>query len=250
MSPPPRPAISNKPAMSKPSPRYWAVVPAAGSGSRMRSERPKQYLPLAGRPVLQWSLEALLALPALTAVMVVVAAADSHWSELAIAGDSRVRSCTGGDQRVDSVLAGLRALAAEAAADDWVLVHDAARPCLRQEDLERLIRELSEDTVGGLLAVPVAETIKRSDEQGQVLATVPREQLWLAQTPQMFRFERLLQALEQATADGLVVTDEAAALEHCGARPRLVVGSPSNIKITRPEDLPVAASYLAAETSV
>lgn len=231
--------------MTAAEPRFWGVVPAAGSGSRMGGDCPKQYLELGGTPVLQRTLEALLALAQLETVMVALAPGDARWQALPAASYPRVEVTTGGSERADSVLACLRALESRAASGDWVLVHDAARPCLSRADLQRLVEALAEDGVGGLLAVPVSETVKRCDSDGRVLETVERDGLWLAQTPQMFRFGLLKSALESALADGHAVTDESSAMERAGHRPRLVAGEPGNIKITRPGDLRLAALALA-----
>lgn len=225
---------------------YWAVVPAAGSGVRMGGEIPKQYLDLAGVPVLQRSLDALLAWERLGAVVVALAPGDTRWRSLPAARNPKVTVTEGGAERSDSVLSGLRRLAGSATGDDWVLVHDAARPCLRLQDIQRLVDCLAADPVGGLLAIPVAETVKRADSEARVLETVPREALWLAQTPQLFRYGLLLEALEAAQSSDAVITDEASAVEATGARPRLIAGDPGNIKITRPEDLPLAERFLAS----
>jgi 2-C-methyl-D-erythritol 4-phosphate cytidylyltransferase len=211
----------------------------------MGGDRPKQYLSLGGVPVLQRSLDALLAWGDLRAVVVALSAADTLWPTLPACSDSRVIAAEGGARRSDSVLAGLRRLGDRAAADDWVLVHDAARPCLRRDDLLKLVAALADDPVGGLLAVPVAETVKRADSRDRVVETVSRAGLWLAQTPQLFRYGMLCEALESASRAGVEITDEAAAIERMGHRPRLVPGSPGNIKITRPDDLPLAGQYLA-----
>ena len=227
--------------------RLWAVMPAAGSGRRMAAAQPKQYLSLGGTPVLQRSIDALLQLDRIEKVVVALAEDDQHWPSLEASRSDRVATTAGGAERSDSVVAGLRALAAEADRDDWVLVHDAARPCLRRTDLERLVESLADDPVGGLLAIPVAETVKRADGESRVLETVPRESLWLAQTPQLFRYGLLLDALLAAQQRGEAVTDEAAAVEAYGSRPKLVAGDPGNIKITRPEDLPLAERYLLQE---
>lgn len=225
--------------------RLWGVVPAAGSGSRMGGERPKQYLELDGAPVLQRTLEALLGLAQLESVMVALAPGDRLWQALPAASYPRVEVTDGGSERADSVLACLRALESRAGIDDWVLVHDAARPCLAASDLRRLVETLADDDVGGLLAIPVSETVKRADGDGRVLETVERDGLWLAQTPQMFRFGLLKASLESALDSGQSVTDEASAMEQAGYRPRLVAGEPGNIKITRPGDLRLAALALA-----
>lgn len=211
----------------------------------MAADCPKQYLDLAGAPVLQRTLDALLALGNLDTVVVALAADDSWWRALPAAGYPRIATTTGGARRADSVLACLEALADRAAADDWVLVHDAARPCLARGELERLVHALCDDPVGGLLALPVSETVKRGDSNGKVVETVDRDGLWLAQTPQMFRYGALKSALASALQAGLPVTDESSAMELAGHRPRLVAGEPENIKITRPGDLRVAARNLA-----
>jgi 2-C-methyl-D-erythritol 4-phosphate cytidylyltransferase len=211
----------------------------------MESDLPKQYLPLAGATVLEHTLGALLACDFIETVVVVLHGEDEHFSSLALAADPRLMSTTGGAERCDSVLAGLDVLAGMAADDDWVLVHDAARPCISREDLQRLREALADDPVGGLLAVPIAETVKQVDAGGRVEQTLDRNRLWLAQTPQMFRVGMLRTALRQAAARDVVVTDEAAAMELTGERPRVVRGDSSNIKLTRPADLAVAASWLA-----
>ncbi|TVR61379.1 MAG: 2-C-methyl-D-erythritol 4-phosphate cytidylyltransferase [Candidatus Competibacteraceae bacterium] len=227
-------------------PRYWAVVPAAGVGQRMGSAIPKQYLPLVGRPVIVHTLETLLRYPPLAGVVVAIGADDGWWPAMAIEIDSAklLRVVTGGVERGQSVLNGLEALREWASPDDWVLVHDAARPCLSTEDLDRLLAELDADPVGGLLAVPVRDTLKQADAAGRVTTTVDRSRLWHALTPQVFRLGLLRDALRDALARGLTVTDEAAAMEAAGFAPRLVEGRADNVKITRPEDLALAEFYL------
>lgn len=227
-------------------PRFWGVVPAAGSGSRMAAGTPKQYLQLGGAPILQHTLDALLVLPELDGITVALAPGDEHWSALPAADHPRITTTLGGAERADSVLACLRSLADDAAEEDWVLVHDAARPCVSIEELTSLVVSLRQDPVGGLLALPVSETVKRADGEQRVAATVDRDGLWLAQTPQMFRFGLLREALESALAAGRTVTDEASAMEQAGHAPRLVAGAATNIKITRPADLAVAEAFLAA----
>ncbi len=223
-------------------PVIHAVMPAAGIGRRMGSTLPKQYLPLAGSTVIEHSLRALLAVPAVQRVVVAIAQDDPHWPRLAVAADPRVVAVTGGAERADSVLNGLQVL--QAADDDWVLVHDAVRPCVSPLLVARMIDSLRDDAVGGLLALPLADTLKQ-ESAGRVAATVDRQGLWRAQTPQLFRYGLLRQALQRARADGVVVTDESAALERLGHAPRLFTGLDSNLKITRPEDLPLAAYWLA-----
>ncbi|KON79661.2 2-C-methyl-D-erythritol 4-phosphate cytidylyltransferase [Azoarcus sp. PA01] len=219
-------------------PRHFAIVPAAGSGSRMAASRPKQYLPLLGKPLIFHSLAVLCAAPQVDKVFVVLSVDDAEWPrhDWSSLGPKLVPLFCGGATRADSVLGGLRAIAHELESSDWVLVHDAARPCLASWHIEKLIRELARDEVGGLLAVPVADTLKRAGEHDQVLATVPRENLWQAQTPQMFRHVMLRRALEAATH----VTDEASAIEAAGLHPRLVEGDATNLKVTYPLDLHLA----------
>jgi 2-C-methyl-D-erythritol 4-phosphate cytidylyltransferase len=210
---------------------------------------PKQYLPLAGRTVIEWSLAPFLQRERTGGVVVVLAESDPRWSQTALAGHAKIITTTGGAERMDSVLAGLRALETRAAPGDWVLVHDAARPCLSSADLDRLIRELSNDDVGGLLAAPVVDTLKRADDQQRVDRTVPREKLWRALTPQMFRFELLRRALTSAVDNRVAVTDEAQAVEALGLRPKLIAGDADNIKITLPEDLPRAERILRSRSA-
>ena len=222
---------------------YWAVVPAAGVGRRMGTEIPKQYLELAGRRVIDWTLEVLLVEPRIRGVVVALGAEDPFWSRCEHASHPRVQRVEGGEERAHSVLNALQALAETAAPDDRVLVHDAARPCLRTGDLARLI-DLASGAEGGLLAMPVRDTMKQADDQGRVETTLDRSRIWHAFTPQLFPLQTLRDALERALAEGIAVTDEASAMEHAGYRPLLVEGHPDNIKITRPGDLELAAFYL------
>lgn len=223
---------------------YWAVVPAAGVGRRMGHATPKQYLPLNGRPVIEHTLKMLLSCPRLDGIYVAVSPDDEWWGETSMAGDSRIVWVDGGAERYHSVLNVLQFLQQSAAPEDWVLVHDAARPCLRMEDLELLIDSVQDYPDGGLLGVPVRDTMKRTDTQGGVAETVVRDGLWHAYTPQMFRLGALRQALEQAVTEGLLVTDDASAMELAGVTPHMIEGHDDNIKITRPEDLALAEFYL------
>lgn len=225
-------------------PRHWVIVPAAGRGARMATERPKQYLSLAGRTLIEWSLQPFLRHARIDGIVVVLAAEDCEFSALPVAAEANIRVAIGGNERADSVRDGLEALAERAAHDDWVLVHDAARPCLRREDLDCLLDALDDDAVGGLLASPLADTLKRADSDEKVAATVPRAKLWRAFTPQMFRYGLLVEALKQAQQQGAVVTDEAAAIERLGHAPRLVAGHADNLKVTLPEDLAIAEAIL------
>ena len=224
---------------------FWVIVPAAGSSRRMGDPVPKQYLQLMGRSVIEWSLAPFLARTECAGVVVVLAAQDSRWKVLGVAGNPLVQTVVGGEQRADSVRCGLLALQGRAGPEDWVLVHDAARPCLRASDLATLLNQLRGDAVGGLLATPVVETLKRSDGMDRVAQTVDRDGLWRALTPQMFRYGALTRALAAASEQSVSVTDEAQAIELAGLRPRLVPGSPDNIKVTVPEDLVRAERILA-----
>ena len=219
-------------------PPFWVVIPAAGIGSRMRADRPKQYLQLAGRTILEHTLDCFLDHPRLKGLVLSLAADDPFWPALPCATDPRIQRVEGGAERADSVLAGLLRLVELGAQEgDWVLVHDAARPNLARSDLDRLLAELADDPVGGLLAVPARDTLKRIGADGRVAETVDRSLIWQAYTPQMFRFAALHRALADALVAGVAITDEASALEWAGQAPKLVEGRADNLKITRPEDL-------------
>lgn len=226
-------------------PRYWAVIPAAGSGSRMAADTPKQYLPLHGQTVLEHTLDTLFSCERISGIVLALSPDDSHWQPLEARYADRSLVCvTGGRERCHSVLHALEQLAAHADDTDWVLVHDAARPCLRAEDVDALIDTLAPATDGGLLGAPVSDTMKRTHPDGEITETVDRDHLWHAQTPQMFRLGQLRRALEQALAQDILVTDEAAAMELAGYHPRVVRGHADNIKITVPEELALAEFYL------
>jgi 2-C-methyl-D-erythritol 4-phosphate cytidylyltransferase len=231
--------------------KLWVVVPAAGFGQRMGADLPKQYLPLGGKPVMRWTLEALLAHPRVAGVMLSVAADDARWQECVPSdAGARVRTTTGGTQRAESVEAGLVALEGSVAGDEWILVHDAVRPCLHPNDLERLVTGLSEDPVGGLLAAPSADTIKQIDTEQRVAATLDRRQVWRALTPQMFRYGKLREAYAHAREADRVPTDESTAIEALGLKPKLIIGRADNVKITQPEDLGLAEAVLRARGSL
>jgi 2-C-methyl-D-erythritol 4-phosphate cytidylyltransferase len=221
-----------------------ALIPAAGAGIRMGEEVPKQYCLLLGQPMVAHAVRALCECPLLRRVYVVLAPGDRSWQafDWSAFGPRLATLRCGGATRAESVANGLAAIADEVTEDAWVLVHDAARPCLRPSQVERLIHEIGDDEVGGLLAVPVADTLKRADEGGRVLRTEPREGLWQAQTPQMFRCGVLRRALREGAASG--ITDESRAVELLGLRPKLVNGAVSNFKVTFPHDLPLAERIL------
>lgn len=231
--------------------RFWVLVPAAGIGSRMGADIPKQYLRLHGKTILEHTLERLLQIPDLAGVVVAINAADTLWPELPIARDARIQTVDGGDERRDSVLNGLHSLAPRVDEQDWVLVHDAARPCVSLDNIRAMCQQLEQHPVGGILGVPVADTLKRTRQAGEAAweidVTVDRGRLWQAQTPQMFRFGVLYPALQQALAEGYAITDEASAVEHAGLAPLMVEGRTDNLKVTRPEDLALAELILAAQ---
>jgi 2-C-methyl-D-erythritol 4-phosphate cytidylyltransferase len=221
----------------------WCVVPAAGHGRRFGSEVPKQYFPLAGQTLLMCTLDRLAAHPRVAGLMVMLAESDPLWPGIDRIGDTPVCTATGGAERADSVLAGLRTLAPVTAANDFVLVHDAARPCVRLDDITRLI-ERAGKCEGGLLGAPLRDTLKRADAEHFSHGTEPRESRWRAFTPQMFRREALQHALERALADGVAVTDEAMAMERADITPLLVEGAEDNIKVTTRADLALAEFLL------
>lgn len=228
--------------------RLWFVIAAAGASTRYGGSVPKPWLRIGRRSLLEHALRSLLSAPGVAGGVVVTAPGDRRFARLPQRLRRGLATAKGGPTRALSVLAGLRALVT-AEAEDWVLVHDAARPCLPRRDLLGLIAECRRDEVGGLLALPVSETLKQADEDGRSARTLPRERIWRAQTPQMFRLGLLTRALSQALAEGFDATDEAGAIERLGLRPRLVEGSPLNIKVTRPADLPLAQAALRQERS-
>lgn len=224
--------------------KLFALIPAAGSGSRMGAAQPKQYLPLAGKPVLYHALRNLCRHTAIERVFVVLAQGDASFGQQDWApfATRLMPLYCGGDTRAASVFNGLLAARDEIGADDWVLVHDAVRPCLALEILERLMVTLRDEPTGGLLALPVVDTLKRGDADGYVMQTEAREHLWQAQTPQMFRYRLLLEALR--AIDPAAATDEARAIEQLGLRPKLVMGDSRNLKVTYPQDMALAETLL------
>ena len=220
----------------------WAVVPAAGVGKRMQADRPKQYLPLVGSTVIEHTLNRLLQSGAFQAVAVAISIEDPYWPELPVSQHPDVITAPGGKERADSVLSALKTLQGRANENDWVLVHDAARPCLTTADIRQLITVLHDDAVGGILALSSHDTLKQVNGDS-IIATIDRKQIWRALTPQMFRYGMLRDALQQAEGNP-AITDEASALEMQGLQPKIVEGRPDNIKITRPEDLALAQFYM------
>lgn len=229
-------------------PRFWLVIPAAGIGRRMQAACPKQYLTVSGKTILELTLQCFLERPDVMGIVLALAEHDTWWSQLDMAGDPRIQTVIGGAERADSVLNALLALNDRGAqADDWVLVHDAARPLLKSADLERLLLELADDPVGGILAVPARDTLKQVSATGAILTTIDRSVIWHALTPQMFRLGLLQRALADALQAQVAITDESSAMEWAGLSPRIVEGCASNIKITRPEDLQLLQNLLTRE---
>ncbi|WJY15885.1 2-C-methyl-D-erythritol 4-phosphate cytidylyltransferase [Pectobacteriaceae bacterium CE90] len=216
-----------------------AILPAAGNGSRMKSDRPKQYLTIGSKTILEHTIDALLQHPRIRQVIVVISADDGYFYSLPLANNPQIAVVTGGKQRADSVLAGLLRVTQT----EWVLVHDAARPCLHRDDLDHLLALTEQSEIGGILAAPVRDTMKRSSD-GLIEHTVERDDLWHALTPQLFPLDLLRTCLQRALNDGVSITDEASALEYCGYHPQIVSGRSDNIKITRLEDLALAEFYL------
>jgi 2-C-methyl-D-erythritol 4-phosphate cytidylyltransferase len=235
-------------------PKHWAVIPAAGVGKRMGGDCPKQYLSIVGKTVLEHSLDRLLDCPEIYGAVVAISAGDEYWKGLDYQHEKSVQLAIGGKERCDSVLNALNELSKMANDSDWVLVHDAARPCVRQEDIQKLIKSCIEHPVGGILAVPVKDTIKKSIDSAEpglsetflpkIMETVDRSILWHAQTPQMFRLGSLRDALSEALETGVSITDEASAIEWSGFHPLLIEGHVDNIKITCHEDILLAQLYL------
>ena len=222
---------------------FWAVVPAAGVGKRMNADRPKQYLELAGKTVIEHTLLRLLSAQVFTAVAVAISEEDPYWPDLDVSAHKKIITAAGGKERADSVLSALKAIRTVASDDDWVLVHDAARPCITTIDIHHLIDSLKTDEIGGILALSSHDTLKSVQGDNIIVGTLDRSHIWRALTPQMFRYGLLKNALEAAEGNA-AITDEASALELQGMQPKIVEGRPDNIKITRPEDLALAQFYM------
>ncbi|QUM75184.1 2-C-methyl-D-erythritol 4-phosphate cytidylyltransferase [Moritella sp. 24] len=225
--------------------QFIAVVPAAGVGARMGANIPKQYLMLQGKTVIEHTLTALLSHPRIAQVVVALGPEDGWFADLTIANDPAIIRVNGGKERADSVLAGLQACQDY----KWVLVHDAARPCINHTDVDSLIDSALTSEYGAILGCQVRDTMKRTDAQGNIIATVDRDLLWHALTPQMFPVKLLTEALTTGLADNANITDEASAIELLGLMPKMVIGRADNIKITRPEDMPLATLFLQQSTN-
>lgn len=230
--------------MTVTSTKYWAVIPAAGVGKRMQSHIPKQYLPLAEKTVIEHTLAHFVTHTLIEGIVIALSADDEYWPDLSVSCDKPLLIAEGGKERCYSVLNALAALSGHAEEQDWVLVHDAARPCLSPADIDVLINNASAHACGGLLGIPVRDTIKRAGNNNEIESTVDRNGLWHALTPQMFRLGELKSALQTALDKQQLVTDEASAMELAGHSPLMVEGSANNLKITRPEDLVLAEFYI------
>lgn len=226
--------------------KIWALVPAAGIGARMAADRPKQYLSVAGKTILEHTLSALLNSDRISGVQLCLSSDDQYWPQICLDHQRLLPVVDGGAERADSVLAGLQALSSRAESNDWVLVHDAARPCLSKQLIDQLIEAIGDHHVGGILAVPLVDTIKYS--KGLLIEkTVDRKQLWAGQTPQMFRYGMLRDCLKKALLSDVAITDESSALEVAGYQPLIVPSVRSNIKVTYPEDLEWVAHFLSSD---
>lgn len=226
-------------------PAQWFVVPAAGIGQRMQADKPKQYLPLGDTTILEQTLTALLAVPQIAGIVVAIHPDDQYWEHLPVASHEKIHTVKGGAERSDSVLAALDYLQDYLSPQDWVLVHDAARPCVQVESIQSLLEDLVDNPVGGILGVPSSDTLKRVDGEQSIQQTVDRRTIWQAQTPQMFRYGVLYEALSQAQQSGSAITDEASAVEIVGHSVKIIQGRVDNIKVTHPDDLWIAEAVLA-----
>lgn len=220
--------------------KYWCIIPAAGIGTRVNADRPKQYVTLHSKTILEHVVNLFSSLQQIEKVVVVLNAKDHWWPTLTLQHPEKILTAIGGQERVHSVLLGLQFLSDFADPNDFVLVHDAARPCLQADDITRLLSELKNHPVGGLLGLPVVDTLKKVDENNNVIETISRADSWQAQTPQCFRYGLLKSAIEKALSENKMVTDESSAIENAGLKPKMILGNANNIKITFSEDLTLA----------
>ena len=230
--------------MGQPQDQIIAIIPAAGVGKRMGTNIPKQYLPINDQPILSLTLTAFLEHPKVDKVIVAIGKYDEYFSDLSVSNHPKLLKTFGGKERADSVLASLEFAAEKGYSDAWVLVHDAARPCITHKDIDLMLESRAAFPQGAILAMPVRDTMKRANKDNQISETVCRGQLWHAMTPQMFSLQTLLQNLKNALADNAKITDEASAMEWAGVSPGLVAGRPDNIKVTHAEDLLLARLYI------
>ncbi len=224
--------------------RYWVVIPAAGVGKRMGVDKPKQYISVNDKTIIEHTINCFIEREEIEGIVIAISKSDEFWPDMEIAKHDKIITVPGGDERYQSVFNGLQALKNKAEDDDWVLVHDAARPCLNQSAIDRLMINCRSHDVGGILAMPCRDTMKRANESGEIIDTVEREYLWHAQTPQMFKYGKLKSAIEKVLDENIVVTDEAMAMEMAGYKPLLVQGHQENIKVTHKDDLQYLKLYL------
>ena len=224
--------------------KYWVVIPAAGEGLRMDVGKPKQYISINNKTIIEHTIDCFIYREEIEKIIVAISKEDEFWATLEISGHDKIMTASGGKERYQSVLNSLQMLSGEAKDDDWVMVHDAARPCLNQSAIDRLIIELKTHDIGGILAMPCRDTMKRASDTGEIDGTVERQSLWHAQTPQMFKYGKLLLAIQDALKNKAAITDEAMAVERLGFKPMLVLGHQENIKLTYKDDLESLKAYL------
>jgi len=224
--------------------KYWVVIPAAGVGSRMGVDKPKQYISINNKTIIEHTIDCFIDREEIEKIVIAISKEDEFWPTLAISNHDKIVTAPGGEERYQSVLNSLQALSGKTENNDWVMVHDAARPCLNQSAIDRLIIELRTHDVGGILAMPCRDTMKRANDAGEIDKTVERDSLWHAQTPQMFKYGMLLSAIEDALKNKTVVTDESMAIERMGFKPMLVPGHQENMKLTHKDDLEPLKAYL------
>tara|TARA_Y100000741_G_scaffold275303_1_gene215217 strand:- start:461 stop:1153 length:693 start_codon:yes stop_codon:yes gene_type:complete len=217
--------------------KYWVIIPAAGTGQRMGGAIPKQYVSVCGKTVIEHTIDNFIDRKEIESICVSISKSDKYWSTLPISKNKKIITTVGGSERYQSVYNGLSAIKDEADNDDWVLVHDAVRPCLTKSVIDRLITEISSDVVGGILALPCTETMKRINDRNQIKETVNRESVWRAQTPQMFKYGKLFSAIKKVIDENIFITDEAMAMEFSNYKPVVILGDENNIKITHKIDL-------------
>ena len=217
--------------------KYWVIIPAAGTGQRMGGDTPKQYVSVCGKTVIEHTINNFIDRKEIESICVSISKSDKYWSTLPISKNKKIITTVGGSERYQSVYNGLSAIKDEADNDDWVLVHDAVRPCLTKSVIDRLITEISSDVVGGILALPCTETMKRINDRNQIEETVNRESIWRAQTPQMFKYGKLFSAIKKVIDENIFITDEAMAMEFSNYKPVVILGDENNIKITHKIDL-------------
>ncbi|MFT5396253.1 MAG: 2-C-methyl-D-erythritol 4-phosphate cytidylyltransferase [Gammaproteobacteria bacterium] len=224
--------------------KYWVVIPAAGVGSRMGVDKPKQYISINNKTIIEHTIDCFIDREEIEKIIIAISKEDEFWPTLAISNHEKIITAPGGEERYQSVLNSLQALSGKAENSDWVMVHDAARPCLNQSAIDRLIIELRTHDVGGILAMPCRDTMKRANDTGEIDKTVERDLLWHAQTPQMFKYGMLLSAIEDALKNKTVVTDESMAIERMGFKPMLIHGHQENMKLTHKDDIEPLKAYL------